>query len=238
MSGTCLAIDTAADVASVAVRRDGVLASSASLGSRRAARQLAPVIGACLNQADLTLDDIDRVAITDGPGSFTGIRIGYATLQGLLQGRDLPVCTAPSLMAWARAAMTVEGRPVVAMYDALRGEVFAAVYLFGARDVTVLQPPTLTTVDALRETLPEPPVAVAGDDAVLTNPLVAEWLGAPALASTPGGAAAALALHLEPMGACDPIPALEAFEPTYGRPAEAQARWEREHGRPLSDATG
>lgn len=80
---------------------------------------------------------VERIAVGLGPGGFTGLRIGIATARALAQARGLPVTGVSSLDALAAsAAASMGGRPVLALIDARRGEVFAAGYdAGGARDV-------------------------------------------------------------------------------------------------------
>jgi hypothetical protein len=106
--------------------------------------------------------------------------------------------------------------PVAASFDALRGQVFGAVYAFPPGRVDTLVAPALFPAAALADVSPVPPAIVVGDSALATLPPIA---------------AALLALR-ELEGAARP--ALDpAVEPAYGRPAEAQAKWEALHGRPL-----
>jgi tRNA threonylcarbamoyladenosine biosynthesis protein TsaB len=71
-------------------------------------------------------EPVERIAVGVGPGSFTGLRIGIATARALAQARDLPLVGVSSLAALAAGAHAEPGRPVVAVIDARRGEVFAS----------------------------------------------------------------------------------------------------------------
>lgn len=229
-----LALDTATDLASVAVGDARDIRAELTLGRRRHAAGLAPAIGELLRLGDARLEDVAHVLFADGPGSFTGLRIGVATVQGLLRARPaVAVGTAPSLMsaAWAGAAV-VDG-PIAALYDALRGEVYGAVYRFADGAVEVLLPPTVATVAQLAEVVPQVAAAV-GDGAGRHAQAVRRWTGRAPLAGTAGLARASGLLQLTAIaGAVHPVADVTTFEPAYGRPAEAQARWERAHGRPL-----
>jgi tRNA threonylcarbamoyladenosine biosynthesis protein TsaB len=81
-----------------------------------------------LARAGVTLADCDALAVTVGPGSFTGIRIGIATAQGLGAARGLPIWTCSSLLAHAAAQAGAAAGPLAVVLDARRGEVFAALY--------------------------------------------------------------------------------------------------------------
>ena len=72
-----LAIDTATDRASVAVGQGAeVLAQECIVGARRHASQLLPVVSACLDRAGIGLEQVEGILLADGPGSFTGLRVG------------------------------------------------------------------------------------------------------------------------------------------------------------------
>lgn len=163
-----LALDTSSAAGSAALVRDGaVIAERAGDGSRthgqRLPRELMDVLGA----AGATLADVDGFAIASGPGSFTGLRVGIATMQGLaLAGRKLltPIATFEALAFLARGPAA----PIAVWIDAHRGQVFASVYAPDGR--TVLAPPTsLTpseTLDAWTSVLGAGPVQFTGDGAV------------------------------------------------------------------------
>lgn len=235
-----LALDTATDVASVAIGRDGVAVAELSLPGRRHAAALLPALQEIVRLAGASLADVGRVVLADGPGSFTGLRIGTATVQGLVRARPgLTVATAPSLLAAAWAAARWHEGSVAALYDALRGDVFGAVYHFGDRTIDTLVSPALVTVAELQEHAPGRPVVAVGDGAVRYADEMRAWTGRGPIGPPDGSprAAALIAVDGRP-GGTRPIPDILAFDPDYGRPAEAQARWERTHGRPLPDSGG
>ena len=83
-----------------------------------------------LAAAGVGWEDVERLAVGVGPGSFTGLRIGIATARALAQGRGLPVVAVSTLEALARGA---DGPLVLAAIDARRGEAFAAAWSAGQR---------------------------------------------------------------------------------------------------------
>ena len=86
-----LALETSAKSVSCAVVEDGApLASAYQCTGLTHSRTLLPMVDAMLKNADLTLDDINAIAIAAGPGSFTGLRIGIAAVKGLAWGCRLP----------------------------------------------------------------------------------------------------------------------------------------------------
>jgi tRNA threonylcarbamoyladenosine biosynthesis protein TsaB len=184
--------------------------------------------------------DLDGVIVADGPGSFTGLRIGFATARGILREYDrFRLLTAPSLLAAAWGARQFVRGPIAALYDALRGQVFAAVYAFEGSGVRTHVAPGLTSVAELAARSPVVPALAVGDGATAFAEAVRSWTGKDPV-GFPAGAprAAALLELLDVEGAVTPVEDPAAFEPCYGRPAEAQARWELKHGRPLPDPGG
>lgn len=96
-------------------------------GQRLHAERLIAVVDGVLSGAGVTLEDVDLLAVSIGPGSFTGLRIGAAAFQGLALARRLPLVAVPTLDAMARLAGPGDGM-VIPMLDARMGEVFAALY--------------------------------------------------------------------------------------------------------------
>ncbi len=87
-----LAIDTSTEVCSVAIQtRDGTIIDATHSQSTHHAQAILPLIEQILAKANLVLTDIQDIAVTVGPGSFTGVRAGIATAQGLAYGLDVPV---------------------------------------------------------------------------------------------------------------------------------------------------
>jgi tRNA threonylcarbamoyladenosine biosynthesis protein TsaB len=84
-------------------------------------RQVETLLGLC----ELTMADVTAIAVGAGPGSFTGLRIGYATAKGLAYASGAKLVAVPSLLALAQAGTAYRG-PVMAALDARRGEVFVA----------------------------------------------------------------------------------------------------------------
>lgn len=229
-----LAVDTATPIGSVAVgAHDGAIAE-VFVGHRRHAAATLPAVEEVLRLAGARLSEVSGIVLADGPGSFTGLRIGFATVKGLLHERpSISLCLAPSLLALAWGVRPFATGPVAALYDALRGDVFAAVYAFAGGRVETLVPPHRTTPAKLVRTAPAPSLAV-GDGAAAHAPAMREWIGRPPIGPPAGVPRAAALLELLAVPAATTLvedPA--AIEPAYGRLAEAQVRWERAHGRPL-----
>ncbi len=233
-----LALETATDRASVAVgRSEADAVEEMVLGARRHAAALIPMIEAALRRADATLDDLTGIVIADGPGSFTGLRVGASVAKALVQARGMALWTAPSLMVRAAGAAPIEGT-VVAVSDALRGEMYAGAYRFVGASVVTEIPATVCKPEELASRLP-PPALVVGDVPSPLRETLERWSGG-AVVTSPRAAPVAIRLLglVGREGGARRVAVAEGWEPAYGRPAEAQARWETMHGRRLPDSVG
>jgi tRNA threonylcarbamoyladenosine biosynthesis protein TsaB len=125
-----LALDTTTRVGSTAlVDNDRIIAERAGDGSRTHAERLPRELLALVTDSGRALADVDVYAVAAGPGSFTGLRIGIATMQGLAFVSKRPMIGVSALEALGRTAASHPDRALVAAWmDAHRGEVFAALY--------------------------------------------------------------------------------------------------------------
>ena len=132
-----LALDTATDRASVALGYVGDRrVERESAGARRHAAALLPMIDAAARARPASRSMTSaRVVLSDGPGSFTGLRVGAAVAKALVQARGLPLWIAPSLLVRAPRVPPGPARWSLAVADALRGELYAAAYRFDAAGV-------------------------------------------------------------------------------------------------------
>ena len=141
-----LSLDTSSAAGSAAIVRDGVvIAERAGDPSRTHGERLPRELMAILEAAGAGLHEVDRFAVSIGPGSFTGLRVGIATIQGLAMARKALVTPVSSFEA---LAWQVRGTAdaIATWIDAHRGEVFAT--LFDGDGRTILQPATSLTPDA------------------------------------------------------------------------------------------
>jgi tRNA threonylcarbamoyladenosine biosynthesis protein TsaB len=127
-----LALDTAGPNCAVAVARAGVdgpdiLARASERLGRGHAERLKPMVDAALAAAKAGYADLDRIAVTTGPGSFTGVRVGIAFARGLALALDIPAIGVGSLDALARPLARAGEGTVAAVLDAKRGEVYALI---------------------------------------------------------------------------------------------------------------
>jgi len=145
------------------VARDGsVLAEDVSRESRSHTASLPALVERVLGAAGLTIEDVEAVAVSIGPGSFTGLRIALALGKGIAFAGTLPLVGVPTLAALAEVAGAAPGETVCAALDARKREVYAA--LFEATDAAPrrVTPDLALRPEALAARL-VPPCVVVGD---------------------------------------------------------------------------
>jgi tRNA threonylcarbamoyladenosine biosynthesis protein TsaB len=139
-----LAVDTALGACSVAVVTDGaVLAHRFQEMTRGHAEALAPMVDEIMRQAGIGFDALDRLAVTTGPGTFTGQRVGLAFMRGLRVGLKKPLIGVTTLEAMAAA--TQKNR-AAAIHDAKRDEAYLLLWENGR---VILEPAVMSFTDAL-----------------------------------------------------------------------------------------
>jgi tRNA threonylcarbamoyladenosine biosynthesis protein TsaB len=123
-----LSLDTTTAAGSIAVLRDGVvLAELTGNPAITHGQRLPEDLTRVLSEASIRIEDVELYAVAAGPGSFTGLRVGIATVQGLAMARGCRIVPVSALEALARSAANPHD-PVAAWMDAQRGEVFSEVY--------------------------------------------------------------------------------------------------------------
>ena len=124
-----LNIDTAVDVASICLAKDGKVLSIAKNETQKDhASWLHIAIKEIFEKNNLELGSVDAIAVTGGPGSYTGLRIGMATAKGICFALNKPLISLNTLLVMANAAKDECGDLLCPMIDARRMEVFTAIY--------------------------------------------------------------------------------------------------------------
>lgn len=174
-----MAFETSAHTASIAVvTLDGVLGEITLNTGRTHSEKLMPAMEALLAQLDLRLCDIQGLVVASGPGSFTGIRIGVATVKGLAHGAGLPVTPISTLegLAWNLAGF---GGRVCPIMDARRDQVYTALFDCVQELPQRLMEDCALSIDALAERLKEQgePIWFVGDGIPRFREVLEEKMG-------------------------------------------------------------
>jgi tRNA threonylcarbamoyladenosine biosynthesis protein TsaB len=151
---TLLALETATDTCGAALLQDEQVVAEAHLHRPRVhAERLTPLVEDVLAHADVTAADLDAVAVSMGPGSYTGLRIGVSTAKGWALATDADLVGLPTLEAYAARVrpMAAPGDVLCPLIDARRDEVYAAAYRVTADDLAIQAETKALTVDALSE---------------------------------------------------------------------------------------
>ncbi len=123
-----LSLDTSTDVLSIALKCDKSYEERLVWGNFSHSEDLLNEILSLLGRADLTLKDLDLLIASKGPGSFTGLRVGIASLKGIRAGSDAKLVTIPTLEAMAYALKGLSEHPVLPCIDARKGRFYFALY--------------------------------------------------------------------------------------------------------------
>lgn len=124
-----LALDTSTEFLSLALMLDGKNYTRDIHAGQTHSQQILPVLRELLDEAGVTLQSLDGIAFGEGPGSFTGLRIGCGVAQGLAFGANLPVVGVSTLLALAHGAyVETNAQKVIASLDARMGEIYHAAY--------------------------------------------------------------------------------------------------------------
>jgi tRNA threonylcarbamoyladenosine biosynthesis protein TsaB len=233
-----LALDTTTRQGSVALARDGrILASGAGDAAIAHGARLPGDLTRLLDDRGLCVADVDLFAVAAGPGSFTGLRIGIATMQGLALGNGKPLAGISALDALFDAVHSLSPEPsalspiseVGVWMDAGRGQVFSAIYRKGAvvEDALVDKPAAILERWARAQTCP---LVYAGDGALAHADVVRAMVpGAHIVEPVPPLAPSVATLaeaHVRRHGAAPP----DAVRPVYIRRPDVELARDRNAG--------
>lgn len=170
-----LALDSTAIAASAAILKDGKLLAEFTVNTGLThSETLLPMVESVLKMTKTSIDDIDVFACNTGPGSFTGVRIGTATIKGLAYGKNKPCVGVSTLDSLARNAACLDGI-ICPVMNARRQQVYNALFDCKGGKITRLCPDRAIAIAELGEELSSMiqaearPIYLVGDGAVMTH---------------------------------------------------------------------
>lgn len=171
-----LALETSAKSVSAAVVENGIpLAYTYQNTGLTHSRTLMPLVDAMLSSSELKMEDLDVLAVSAGPGSFTGLRIGVSALKGLAWALEKPCCAVSTLEAMAQNMRHMDCDIICAM-DARRNQVYNAIFRAESGQLTRLTPDRAISLAELSEELKNSKTTkiIVGDGAKLCYTYLSE----------------------------------------------------------------
>ncbi|MBZ5534408.1 MAG: tRNA (adenosine(37)-N6)-threonylcarbamoyltransferase complex dimerization subunit type 1 TsaB [Acidobacteriia bacterium] len=161
-----LSVDTSSKAGSIAILRDDVLLGCVETESAEShSVRLFAAIQFLMGQLKLRMNEFNAFAVTTGPGSFAGLRIGVATIKGLSEMHQTPVIPVSTLEAIAATAAEVLPSPrIVALLDARRSELYAGIYGVSEGELKAVESDRLMRVESFFASQPKAPCQFAGPD--------------------------------------------------------------------------
>lgn len=225
-----LAIETSTLTASVALVRDGQIVLAKESGANTHSETLLALVDECLQAGKLTLAELATIAVGAGPGSFTGLRIGMATVKGLCFATSVSLTPVSSLAALAHGCLPFcdESSIIAGVLDARRKEIFVGLFaregskLVSLGNEQVLAPADLTELLGRKLTDEQRSRLVLCGDGASKYAEVLQGLGrfVSEGPQTPTAAAVAMLAYDLP-----PVDALASAKPTYVRLPEAEIKF-------------
>ncbi|MBO5879114.1 MAG: tRNA (adenosine(37)-N6)-threonylcarbamoyltransferase complex dimerization subunit type 1 TsaB, partial [Clostridia bacterium] len=172
-----LALDSTAKIATVAMLDDEKPLAAYSIDNGLTQSELLlPMAEAMLKSLNIKFSEIELFAVTSGPGSFTGVRIGTALIKGMAFGKDIPCVSLSTLEALAENLRGLSGIATAVM-DARRGQVYAAIFRLQDGEITRLTDDLAIPIADLYERLSEyksEPIYLVGDGYELVHKELSE----------------------------------------------------------------
>ena len=234
-----LSLDSATESATCAIIEDERLLGEITFNYKKQhSIILMNMIDYLLKNLNLKICDIDGFVVSKGPGSFTGLRIGAATIKGLSQGTGKPFISVSSLDALAYNLAYTDGI-ICPILDALRNNVYAAVYRFNNCSLEKLMDYSLISIDELTDILIKynEKVTFIGDGVLKFHELIKEKLHnsyfAPlSLNLVKASSLGEIGLNLLENGLKEDI---YGFAPMYLRKSQAEREYEAKRGHDIND---
>ncbi len=229
-----LAIDSSGLVASVAILEDDSMLAEYTLNYKKTHSQtLLPMLDEIVKQMDFDMETIDAIAVSAGPGSFTGLRIGSATAKGLGLALKKPIIPVPTVDGLAYNLCGVK-EVVCPLMDARRNQVYTGLYSFEENKMNTLIPQEAVAIEEIVKSVNEhgAPVVFLGDGVPVQKAFLEEHVTVPYrfapshMARQRAGALGALAFQLYEAGIVEEA---REHKPDYLRLSQAEReRMERE----------
>lgn len=177
-----LAVDTSANVAATALVCDGKLLAESMINNKKThSEKLMPMIDNVLKNSDTDIQDIDLLAVANGPGSFTGLRIGVSTVKGLAHAINKPIVGISTLECLAYNLFDVGG-VIAPIMDARRSQVYNAVYKWEKGEFKEVIPPRAVSLETcLNDLENEEKVYFLGDGVPVYKAVIKEKIGGKAI---------------------------------------------------------
>lgn len=220
-----LAIDTSTYTLSIGLA-DGeiLLAEQVTNIKKNHSVRVMPAIQELMKEVDIQPEELEKIVVANGPGSYTGVRIGVTIAKTLAWTLNIPVTAVSGLASLAASALFTE-KLVCPIFDARRGQVFTGLYqLRNGKIETIKEDRNVLITDWCKELIEiAQPVLFVGQESVLHEPVISEIMGEKAFfagKTVPYTRPAAL-LALGKGAPQDP----EIIVPNYARLAEAEVKW-------------
>lgn len=230
-----LAIESSAITASVAIaEEDRLICEYTSNYKKTHSQTLMPMIEEITNMVELNLEDLDLIAVANGPGSFTGLRIGVATAKGLAHTLDIPIISVPTLDALAYNIGFCD-KIICPLMDARRNQVYTALYSYENNNFTKIHEDIAVPIEEIINKIKEigKQVIFVGDgispnlEYIQNNLTKEEYVVAPINNNIQRGASvAALGLIFAKEGKSE---SYLNCKPVYLRKSQAEREYERKH---------
>jgi tRNA threonylcarbamoyladenosine biosynthesis protein TsaB len=234
-------LDTASEIASVALVENGLLIAeraypdhettarvNARTAKGRHAEVILPLIASLFETTAVSLQDVTGFAVSIGPGSFTGLRIGLSTVKGLAYSSGVPVVGVSTLFAYAARVKNYDGF-ICPILDARKNEVYAALFRKTGETIGRLAQDSITSLATVIETIHDLENGAAclfvGDGVDIHERLLLERLGSRVIFEAPQSystVAATVARLSEHRFRSNDVDDLASLIPVYLRPAEAE----------------
>lgn len=221
-----LAMDTSNQILGAALMKDGqLLGEHVTNMKKNHSVRLMPAIEGLMEEVGLAPDDLDKIVVSYGPGSYTGVRIGVTTAKTMAWALNIPVVGVSSLEVLAYQGR-LSGSLVCSFFDARRGLVYAGVYQWQDNRMMSVRPDANLLMDDLLNELKQnnQPVVFLSPDLHLHRERIEETMGEQAIIPEspyhfPNPA------HLAFAGSMKEADDLHTLSPQYLRLAEAEANW-------------